>query len=135
MKKLFSCLIVAVMISFVTACGEVEGSQELMVAEAGFEELESLIVEEGMDTVRGILVHGSNGLGLEVLKDMADSEEGNILISPVSLSMALAMLQNGAGSTTLEQMLSVMGEDADGINERYNIFQNHMNLVDKEGEQ
>lgn len=63
-------------------------------------------------------VAGSNQLGYLLLKSFI--KDDNVLISPVSLSFALAMLQNGAKGETQDGILKVMGESTgDGLNQRY----------------
>lgn len=58
-------------------------------------------------------------LGLEVLKQLDQQE--NVLISPVSLSIALAMLQNGASGVTQEEMLNILHRsDSAMVNQYYN---------------
>lgn len=64
-------------------------------------------------------VAASNQLGYDLLKTFTQDE--NLLISPMSLSFALAMLQNGAVGDTHKGILEVMGESSlDGLNTRYN---------------
>ena len=64
-------------------------------------------------------ITGSNQLGYSLVKNLTDDK--NILVSPASLSYALAMLQNGAKGETLTGILNVMGETSqDGLNQRYN---------------
>lgn len=64
-------------------------------------------------------VYGSNKLGYSLLKTLSDGK--NTLISPISLSFALSMLQNGAEGETLSGILDAMGETTDeGVNARYN---------------
>jgi len=58
-------------------------------------------------------------LGMEVLRSLwLDNPESNHLISPVSLSFALAMLQNGAQGDTKEQITALLGEE-ENLNEAY----------------
>ena len=42
-------------------------------------------------------------------KNVADDNEGNICFSPVSLQLALSMVQNGAADNTLKQIRTVLG--------------------------
>ncbi|MDP2232387.1 MAG: serpin family protein, partial [Actinomycetota bacterium] len=52
-----------------------------------------------------------NDVGFELLGRI-DSGDGNTVISPVSVAVALAMTANGADGTTLDEMRSVLGLDA-----------------------
>ncbi|MDA3847689.1 MAG: serpin family protein [Vallitaleaceae bacterium] len=58
-------------------------------------------------------------LGMEVLRSLwLDDPDSNHLISPVSLSFALAMLQNGAQGDTKDQITALLGEE-ENLNEAY----------------
>jgi len=58
-------------------------------------------------------------LGMAVLRSLwQDDQDSNHLISPVSLSFALAMLQNGAEGDTKDQITNLLGEK-DNLNEAY----------------
>ena len=52
-----------------------------------------------------------NTFALEVLKRTADSTEDNVMVSPLSLMLALSMTANGANGDTAKEMLSVLGGD------------------------
>lgn len=41
---------------------------------------------------------------------MADAEGGNIVVSPLSANILAGMIANGAGGTTLQEMLAVLGQ-------------------------
>lgn len=98
-------------------------------ADAEYEYL-SERVSEVDDAVRRSVM-SFNALGVELMKALAEADsEKNLLLSPTSLSFALAMVQNGAEGETKSQILGVLGEDEAGINERYNIFMNYLNTLD-----
>lgn len=80
-------------------------------------------------------ITGSNQLGYLLVKSF--TEDKNVLISPVSLSFALAMLQNGAEDETLDGILNVMGEPTqEEINQRYNgLLSTFTNEADPDDEQ
>ena len=70
------------------------------------------------------LVEADNLFGLKLFKEVLESEEAdkNIMISPLSVSLALAMTYNGADGTTKEAMektLELSGLTVDEINENY----------------
>jgi len=55
-------------------------------------------------------VDATNGFGFKLLNEVAAAETGkNIFISPASVSLALAMVYNGAQGKTAEEMASVLG--------------------------
>lgn len=56
------------------------------------------------------LVHAGNTFGFNLFKEIVKTQpDVNIFISPISVSMALGMTQNGAAGATLEAMLSTLG--------------------------
>ncbi len=75
--------------------------------------------------IKKSLINSTNAFGFEFFKKVNDSESGNdtnILISPVSASIALAMAYNGADGTTKEAMgqtLKLNGLSVDEINNSY----------------
>ncbi|WP_195891955.1 serpin family protein [Neobacillus dielmonensis] len=54
------------------------------------------------------VVNSNNQFGLDVLKIIGGNKNGNTLISPVSLFMALSMVYNGADGETKEEMGKVL---------------------------
>lgn len=61
----------------------------------------------------------TNELGAQLVSKAEPDEDGNVFVSPVSLLMALSMLQNGAEGQTRDQIteaMQVMGMDAESIN-------------------
>ncbi|HKJ43127.1 MAG TPA: serpin family protein [Sunxiuqinia sp.] len=77
-----------------------------------------------MDLKSDQLVAADNQFGLEMVKQVnAELEEGkNLMISPMSISLALAMAYNGAEGDTktqMEEMLHKAGMSADQINQTY----------------
>jgi len=52
---------------------------------------------------------GLSSFSVDVFKDLVTNEEGNLLVSPLSLEIALYMTCNGAKNNTLEQMLATLG--------------------------
>ncbi len=71
-------------------------------------------------------VAASNHLGYNLLINMQDGE--NTLLSPISLSMALAMAYNAASSDTAANIAQTMGDaDPSMINPNYNALITHLN--------
>jgi serpin B len=90
-------------------------------------EVRQLTVEERA------LVAANTGFGLELLQHVAAGESGNVLVSPLSVSMALGMALNGAGGETWEEMratLGFAGLDETQINEGYRGLLNQVRLRD-----
>ncbi len=48
---------------------------------------------------------------LDILKRSLESSSENVMVSPLSLMLALSMTANGAGGNTAQEMLSVLGGD------------------------
>lgn len=69
------------------------------------------------------IVSTSNNFGLTLFKEIAGSvPDSNVVISPLSVSMALGMTLNGAAGTTLDDMrytLGLSGYSTDAMNQRY----------------
>lgn len=62
-------------------------------------------------TIDPRLVTAQNQFGFELLRQLQDSASENRVISPLSVAIALAMAQNGAGSTTLSAMQQTLHLD------------------------
>lgn len=68
------------------------------------------------------LVEADNAFGLDLLQRLNETEDGNFTISPLSVSLALAMTYNGAEGETkasMEEALKVAGLTSDEINQSY----------------
>ena len=81
------------------------------------------------------LITANNDFGLDIFREVRnESEEQNIMISPLSISVALAMAYNGAGGDTKKEMenaLRVAGLTADEINVSYKILINALQSLDE----
>jgi len=71
-----------------------------------------------------MLIQADNAFGLELFREVVGSEEDtkNIMVSPLSVSLALAMTYNGADGTTreaMEETLHLSGLTVDEINNSY----------------
>lgn len=55
------------------------------------------------------LVAGNNDFALGLYGELADSEDGNLFMSPYSISLALAMAYAGAGGGTADEMAETLG--------------------------
>jgi serpin B len=70
------------------------------------------------------IVEADNQFGFDLIKKIsaAQAEEKNLMVSPLSVSLALGMVYNGADGTTktqMEAMLHKSGLSADDINQSY----------------
>ncbi len=55
------------------------------------------------------LSEGNNGFALDLYGELAGSEEGNLFMSPYSISLALAMTYAGAAGNTADEMAETLG--------------------------
>ena len=102
----------------------------LLLASPLLKSCSNSVVDEGevtdieLDLKSQQIVEADNAFGLELLREVnAELEEGkNLMISPLSVSLALAMAYNGAGGDTKTQMEMVQhkaGLSSEQINQAY----------------
>ena len=75
-----------------------------------------------LDLKSKALVEADNAFGLDLFKALNETEEGNFNISPLSVSLALAMTYNGAEGETkmaMEEAMRLTGLSTDEINQSY----------------
>ncbi len=82
-----------------------------------------------------MLIEADNAFGLELFREVVSSEDEtkNIMVSPLSVSLALAMTYNGADSTTkeaMEEVLHLSGLTVEEINNSYKNLINAMISLD-----
>lgn len=86
---------------------------------------------EGQDVNEGIsdgFVEGNGKFAFDVFKEVCKDEEGeNVFISPFTLSTALSILYQGAGSDTKEEMTKVLGYEGLEIKEINNSYKYLLN--------
>src|SRR5271154_3935721 len=79
------------------------------------------VASSGFADVRERVVAGNNQFGLNVLNEVLKTEKGqNVFISPLSASVALSMLDNGAKGTTqaaLEKTMLLTGIKLEDLND------------------
>ncbi len=91
----------------ILACSGCGGGDEGEGPEMRHERQASVYTAKDVDPV---LVRASNGFGLSLVeKLMAERPEENVLLSPLSLSSALALVATGGGGGTEEEMRTVLG--------------------------
>lgn len=81
------------------------------------------------------LVQAGNDFGLELFQRIASGQEENVMISPLSISVALAMAYNGADGDTrteMEQTLKVAGLTIEQINDSYEYLIDALQSLDED---
>jgi serine protease inhibitor len=81
-------------------------------------------------------IYSSNAFGVELFKRVAREEEGNLMLSPLSASIALTMLLNGSHGETYAQIRDLLNYPADmtraEINEAYQSLISQLLAADPE---
>ena len=104
--RCFKYVMIVILLMFVVSCGDVDDSDLNPELELKYQKAD----EHAADVSKEI-VSANNGFAADIFSEL--SEEGeNIMISPLSISIALAMATNGASDENLEEMKTVMGFDA-----------------------
>jgi serine protease inhibitor len=62
-----------------------------------------------------------NNFSINLFKEINHNEEKNILISPLSVSYALMMVNKGASNNTSDNILSTLNIKSDDINNHYSL--------------
>lgn len=79
-----------------------------------------------LDEKSAELIEGDNAFGLDIFQEIQkESKDENIMISPLSISVALAMTYNGAEGATkteMEETLNLLGLTTDEINASYKML-------------
>lgn len=68
------------------------------------------------------VIYKSNGFGIELFKQVASDDEGNMMLSPLSASTALTMLLNGCDNDTYKQIQIMLDLDSMTISEINNTY-------------
>lgn len=129
-SKLFTILLSFTLL--LSGCSTLQDttSKGLVDPTTSFDTQSNNIYEAVMSDTVAMSIKGSNQSGYNLMKDMfKSSEANNTLLSPMSLSFALAMLQNGADGQTKEGILDVMQDSDPGINNRFNTLLNYFNQL------
>ncbi len=89
-----------------------------------------------MDEKSAQLIEADNTFGLEIFQKIrSSSDRENIMISPLSISVAFAMAYNGANSDTkteMENAMKLSGLTAEQINNSYKMLINGLQSLDKD---
>jgi len=122
MKKTFALLCIVCLVSF-ASCNSVETEPN-----------ENKKIE--LDSKSAQLVEANNEFGLELFRKIRDaSEEENLMISPLSISLALGMAYNGADGDTkteMEEVLRVNGLTPEQINLSYQMLVEALQSLDED---
>lgn len=140
-------IVIIIALVLLTACGNAEFGQRSVgkhrgdnivgqnIQQNGSEQL-VLHYEKIVKQVDDQLVERNQAFAIDIYRAIVDDgAEGNVFISPLSISLALAMTYNGADDETKEQMaqaLQLAGMDANEINEGYLHLQQLMISADPE---
>jgi serine protease inhibitor len=89
-----------------------------------------------LDEKSALLIEADNTFGLDLFKLIrANSREENLMVSPLSVSLALAMAYNGADNTTkteMENAMNLKGLTVDQINHSYEILVEALQSLDED---
>jgi len=89
-----------------------------------------------LDEKSAQLIEADNAFGLEVFQEIREeSDDENIMISPLSISVALAMAYNGADGETkleMEDAMKLNGLTTDEINASYQMLISALQSLDEE---
>jgi serpin B len=89
-----------------------------------------------LDTKSAQLIEADNAFGLEVFQKIRkESDEENLMISPLSISVALAMAYNGAANDTkteMEKAMKLNGLTAEQINNSYQMLIDALQSLDED---
>jgi serpin B len=89
-----------------------------------------------LDEKSAQLIDADNAFGLEIFQKIREeSDEENIMISPLSISVALAMAYNGADGDTkteMEEALKLNGLTTEEINASYDLLIDALQSLDEE---
>ncbi|MFH1120842.1 MAG: serpin family protein [Bacteroidota bacterium] len=69
------------------------------------------------------IISKSNGFGVDLFRETALAENGNLMLSPLSASAALSMLLNGSENETFNQIRDMLGYDSLTIGEINDTYQ------------
>ncbi len=97
MKALIRILIVTMLFTGSNACEKDKTQPDLIPAE----------IE--LPAKAGDILSGSNSFGIELFTKTAQSENKNMMLSPLSASIALTMLLNGSNADTYNQIRDMLG--------------------------
>lgn len=150
MKIKFTWLLALVFIAFFAACenGTSSKNDDSMIDETAISDDETTDEEsaeiqlkykasdEKAEAVEGDLVTSNTEFALNMFKALLeDDKDKNVFISPVSISVALAMTMNGASGDTFDGMMNALefaGLNLDDVNESFLSLLGSLEYSDKD---
>lgn len=101
MKKFFIPILILVAASSIAACSDSEPTKE----ERGRSKYEPIVLSRAEKDI----VSQQNAFSLDFFGQIAAGNHGNFMVSPLSVSMAMSMLANGAQGETLDEIVNTLG--------------------------
>ncbi len=111
MKKFFKPILILVAASSIAACSDSEPTKE----ERGRSKYEPIVLSRAEKDI----VSQQNAFSLDFFGQIAAEKHENFMVSPLSVSMAMSMLANGAQGETLNEIVNTLGfegMDMDAVN-------------------
>ena len=78
-----------------------------------------------------LLNHSLNNFGFDLFKEINSKKDESILISPLSVSYALMMVNRGASGATSENILSILNIENNNLNQHYTLIHECMDSLAK----
>ncbi len=100
----------------IAACGILNSDKKSEVAPKAFE----------LPQYASKVIASNNNFGIDLFTGVAVEEDQNFMISPLSASIALTMLMNGAEEETFDQLRDMLGYDANLSVEEINVLYNSL---------
>lgn len=132
MSKKYFLILMIISLLFLIACESKNGPKENLQSDVPFNEVTKMNSNFYNEVISGINQTGYDVLNLLYSKNNKD----NILFSPISLTSALSMLENGVSTVSKEEVMDVLHLDSDeNLNASYNTLINHfINISNKDSE-
>jgi serpin B len=90
--------------------------------------------DEEAESVDKALVTANSGFAFNLFRELVSEDSGNVFISPLSVSMALAMAYNGAEGTTEDAMSNTLnfgGMSMEKVNQEFSVLIQSLGNVDQ----
>lgn len=129
MKKLKVILLLTILMITLCACGKKEVSEEEnLMDEIVKNDIAPIVIDDPQNNSSENTVKIMD-FSLNVLNQIGMEE--NVMISPISIVMALSMTANGAKDETLAQMEEVLGVDIANLNDLMYAYKEQLPIDDK----
>ncbi len=126
MMKKYCMAVLFLLVLSLTGCNQKDNSIDLDNTESAFQENSSTVYPLDKNVIKGI-----NSSGSDVFQKIYEKDKSeNILFSPLSLTSALSMLENGASGISQTEIMDVLNIESDeSLNMTYNSLINHFNDI------